>query len=142
LIRDGLAATSNANGDYIGTYDGGALGRYIAGIYSNPGARPVGLYKPQDALTLVTAAYAAAPNADRAFPEALRGTDYYENVWVLGDVLRELGRKDDAIAKLQAAITELEGRIEDEDLPAGRGYEAQFQLGKLKSLLEKIQTGN
>jgi hypothetical protein len=142
LIKDGLELTTNASGEYIGTYDGGAMGRYVAAVYANPGARPVGLYKPEVALKLATAALAAGVSHDRAFPLALKGSDYYENVWVVGDVLRELGQKSEAVAKLEAGITELEERIADEELPAGREYEANFQLAKMKSLLVKVQSAN
>ena len=143
LIRDGLAATTNANNQYIGTYEGAALGRNIAAIYAFPGGRQIGLYKPEEALKLSSAALAAGLNSpDGAFPVSLSGKDYYENYWAVGNALRELGKKSEALAKIMAGINSIETRLEDDDLPARREYETIFQLQRLRDLLARTNSDN
>jgi len=138
VIKGALPLTTNDSGDYVGTLEGGAIGRYIAAIYGNPGARAVGLYDIEKAKKLITEAWDANASEDRAFPEALSGADYFENVFVLSTILNEDGQTDESISELEDAIELIEELIVDDELPGGREYESKHQLERLKAKLAEL----
>jgi hypothetical protein len=134
LIKKSLEFTTNDNGDYVGTYEGGAIARYVAAIYSNPNARAIGLYKPREALILINAATEADYHDSRAYPEPLSGEDYAENSFVMVKVLRENKKNSEATEYLNDAIEGLEDQQDSDELPVGRESEALHQLARLKTL--------
>lgn len=116
-------------------YEGGGIGRLAAGVYSNPAARPLGLYKPNEALELIDAALAEQP-----FPgDPSNGSSYYDNWQGKASVLIQLhddnpngGFRQQGIDMVTDKLTEMEEKIADDDLPAERSAEFHFNYKKLK----------
>lgn len=139
LISEALPLTTNDDGVYVGTLEGGAIGRYVGAIYGDPQAEPVGLYKPDVARKLIYEARNAASRSDRAFPEPLSGEDYFENTYTIASTLIKAGDNDTAIIELEDGIELIEDMIADGTLPKGREFEAKFILNdRLKPMLDDL----
>ena len=116
-------------------YYGGGILRLAAGLYSNPMARPVGLYNPDDALVKVTEALAGA-----AYPgDANDGSSYYANARYKVETLRELNRKSEALELATTAIAEIEELTAAGALPIGIEPETAFELGNLRVLKAALE---
>lgn len=126
-------------------YEGGGVERLAAGVYSNPAAKPLGLYKPAEALNLVNKAL-----GEESYPgDPSNGANYYDNWQGKASVLRQLhedtpngGYKQQAITLVTDTLTEMDDRIANDDLPAGRGAEFQFNYGKLKTHYKELTGDN
>ena len=118
-------------------YEGGGLPRMVGAVYLNKKARPIGLYKPDEALLLLEDAIASDGVEDRAYPEPLAGVDVAENYYHYAEALLKNDRKTEAIQLLEDTIAEYEELAELEALPVGREPEALYYLSKLKNRLAK-----
>lgn len=128
-IREGLKLDTR--------YEGGGLPRMVGAVYLNKKARPIGLYKPAKALTLIEQAIASEGIEDRAYPEILTGADVAENYYHYAEALLKNDRKSEAIEILEQTIAEYEELIELEALPEGREPETEYYLGKIRGRLTK-----
>ncbi len=136
LLRAPILKRSISAGLKLDTrYEGGGLRRMVGAIYLNNKARPIGLYKPAEALRLLEEAIASEGVADRAYPEILTGADVSENYYHYAEALLKNGRKAEAIDILEQTIAEYEELIELEALPVGREPEARYYLQKLRDRL-------
>lgn len=128
-IREGLKLDTR--------YEGGGLPRMVGAVYLNSRARPIGLYKPDKALTLIEQAIASEGVEDRAYPEILTGADVAENYYHYAEALLKNDRKSEAIEILEQTIAEYEELIELEALPEGREAETEYYLEKIRGRLTK-----
>lgn len=127
LINKGLASDTR--------FEGGGVYRLAAGVYSNKKAQPLGLYKPNEALTMIDNALAAA-----AYPgDPNSGSVYFDNWRGKGLVLVELGRGADAVSMMTAKIQEINDLEEAEELPAGREAEAHWNRSSMERQIADIQ---
>lgn len=111
-------------------YYGGGIKRLAAAVWSNPGARPVGLYKPEEALVKINEALAS-----EAYPgDSNQGSSYYTNYKYKVTVLKELGRRAEALAVATTAISEIEELETANSLPAQLEPETLFELANLRDL--------
>lgn len=120
-------------------YEGGGLPRMTAAVYLNEKARPIGLYRPQQALALIEQAIASEAIEDPAYPSPLSGADIAENYYHYAKALLKNSRKNEAIELLEQTIAEYEELDELDALPVGREPEARYYLGKMKKRLEAYQ---
>ena len=119
-------------------FEGGGAFRLSAGVYSNPAARPVGLYSPNQAVTDAEAAVQLS-----AYPgDPSSGAEYYDNWRGMALCYDEAGRKDDAKAVLEDKIAELQDLVASGSLPAGRGPEAKWNLDQMQQHLTRLNAGN
>ena len=116
-------------------YEGGGMLRMTAAVYLNEKARPLGLYRPQQAMELIKRAIASEAVYDPAYPTSLGGTDIAENYYHYAEALLKNDRGTEAIELLEQTISENEELIELEALPAGREPEAIYYLSKLRRRL-------
>ncbi len=128
-IREGLKLDTR--------YEGGGLPRMVGAVYLNSKARPIGLYKPEQALTLIEQAIASEGVEDRAYPEIIAGADVAENYYHYAEALLKNDRKPEAIELLEQTVAEYEELIELEALPVGREPETRYYLEKLRKRLVK-----
>ncbi len=126
-IREGLKLDTR--------YEGGGLPRMVGAIYLNSKARPIGLYKPTEALALIEQAIASEGVEDRAYPEILTGADVADNYYHYAEALLRNDRKAEAIEVLEQTIAEYEELIELDALPVGREPESRYYLEKLRNRL-------
>lgn len=136
-ITDSITAGQNLDT----RFEGGGINRLSAGVKSNPATKPLGIYAPATALNEINKALSEGPYTGDPSSGAL----YYDNWQGKVSVLMQLaednpsgGYKQQAIDTAKAALTELQGKIEDDDLPTGRGAEAKFNYGKLKDYYKQL----
>ncbi len=114
-------------------YQGGGMARSLAGIYSNQLASLIRDGLPNGAKALEMADRAIAT---RAFPgDTNTGADYYRNYRHKAECLNFLGRAADAQAVLTDAISEVEERQSDDDLPVGIQPETKGELTVMKGMV-------
>ena len=121
-------------------YEGGGLPRMVGAIYLNNKARPIGLYKPEQAIELIETAIESEGVEDRSYPEILTGADVAENYYHYAEALLKNDRKAEAVALLEDTIAEYEELIELEALPVGREPEAMHYLTKMRERLTEYTT--
>lgn len=125
-------------------YEGGGINRLAAGLYSNPATKPLGIYNPTQALQAIDKALQEQP-----YPgDPSGGASYYDNWNGKAEVLLQLhsddpsgGYKDQVADMTTDKLTEMDEKIQDEDLPQQRGPEFNFNYKKLKSEY-KTSTGS
>ena len=123
LLRDGLASDTR--------FYGGGILRVAAGVYSNPEARTVGLYDPEDALRKTDGALTSPP-----YPgDGSDGSGYYSNYRYKILTLIELNRRPEAIALRQQVVAELEELVAAGALPVGREPETLSELARIRDLV-------
>ena len=121
-------------------YEGGGLPRIVGAIYLNNKARPIGLYKPVEALRLIEQAIATEAVDDRAYPVPLSGADIADNYYHYAEALLKNDRKAEAIEILEQTIAEYEELVELDALPQGREPEAIHYLKNMKKRLEAYKS--
>jgi tetratricopeptide (TPR) repeat protein len=117
-------------------YDGGGFDRVLAFVYLKvPAINPFGPTRDVNkALAHAEAALSSAAFPGEESPETATG-EYFYNVYdAKAQALSALGRRDEAIAVAQEAIS----RMEQGDLPVGREPETMIILNDLKKTLKEI----
>lgn len=115
-------------------FEGGGIYRIAAGVYVNRQARPLGLYRPDQALVMIDNALAAS-----AYPgDPHSGNVYFDNWRGRGLVLAELTRNDEARMLLTGKIADIDSLEADEELPRGREPEARWNRAQMAALLEEL----
>ncbi|MCX6104255.1 MAG: hypothetical protein NTY08_00260 [Proteobacteria bacterium] len=131
-VNGGLdLASSNSSSSY---YEGGAVHRVAANVWSNPLARAVGLYDAKQALAQIETAL-AAPASGGQDPGAL----YFDNHRSKIIVLKQLnsddpsgGWKQKAIDFANETLLDMADRLEQDQLPAARVAEFNVIFAQLK----------
>jgi tetratricopeptide (TPR) repeat protein len=108
--------------------EGGGINRLAAGVYSNEKARPLGIFKPEEALAAIDNALASP-----GIPGGTSGKNFYENWRIKGRVLVTLGRTDEARALMNDKIAEISALVDNDELPQGREPETLWVLSSLKT---------
>ena len=113
-------------------YEGGGINRVLAGIFGDPLSALIrrGLPNGAKALDMANQALSA-----RAYPgDPNQATDYYSNHRYKAVALRSSLRSADALTELSSAISEIEERDHDGDMPQGIEPETRGELVLLRGL--------
>lgn len=113
--------------------EGGGIHRLAAGVYSNEKARPLGLFKPEEALADINKSLES-----QGTPGGTSGKNFFENWRIKGRVLVALGRKDEARSLMNEKIAEITSLIENDELPQGREPETLWVLASLKTEVSQL----
>jgi hypothetical protein len=116
-------------------YEGAGILRVAAGVYSNPATRPLGIYNPEEALSIADQALSSQP-----YPgDPSGGANYYDNWQGKVSVLIQLHADDpnggygqQAQELAQQKLTEMDEKLADDDLPEARGPEFKHFYKKIK----------
>jgi len=121
-------------------FEGGGLYRLAAGVHSNPAARdfPGGLYNPTQALTEIDNAIASPGVQDPVTHNTVTGADFYENHRGKGTTLVEMNKKPEAKAAYQHGIDVVNDAIANDNVPAGREAESNWDLAKMQSEIQAL----
>lgn len=117
LMKHGLEVDSN--------YEGGGMHRVVATIKVRTKSMswlPGGLYDLQGALTHIDQAIAKGPN-------------FYNAYVVKAEILKNLGRDDEALALLEKTKRELEAKVRGSRLPEGFEPESRAFLKQIRNAL-------
>lgn len=124
-------------------FEADGIARILAGVYSSHKAKLLFLYDPKQAVSFSQAALDTPATVYPPFPDALSGTDFYENYYYHLISLLAQSVKDEDINLFKQAVTEFASTIatihelKDADaLPQGRGPETLRYL----KLMEKLQS--
>ena len=123
-------------------FEGGGIPRIVAAVYLNSKAKPLGLYRPEEAADLIDQALESKPIEDRAYLHPISGADVLENYYFQASALWENDRRDDAIALLTDTIAEYQELIEMEVLFEGREPETMVYFERTQNLLKHYQHHN
>ena len=137
LIRVPVMKKTISEGMKIDTrYEGGGILRITAAVSLNEKAKPLGLYKPKEALVWTEAAISSPEIRDRAYANPISGADIIENYYHYSEALWKNKRQQDAVALLEDAITHFEELRDNNELPVGREPETLAYMPRLVDRLK------
>lgn len=128
-------------------YEGGGILRVLSAVRGNRKAKPLGLYKPEEALKFSTQALNTPRTKVKPFPTPLAGSDYHENYYYIGQsqVALALEKNNMELAKkslvtLTTALQRLDDLEDMDELPAGREPETAYYKGLMTVMSKNIMT--
>lgn len=138
--------STSMNGELKGGFEAGGVLRVMSAVRGNRKAKPLGLYDANEALKFARLALDTESATYPPYPEAMAGTDYYENyyyvaqsqtaVGIENEDVNEIDKASETLNSTLSVLAELEGA---DSLPKGREPETKYYKSQMEELKANIE---